>query len=362
MPRIRYYITGHGLGHASRACRIINTLCRRYPDCRVDVVSDAHPWFFSGYLDPGVPVRPLSLDLGVLQQDSLVLQVDATLEACRAFYTHQAPALVAAESAALQRDRIDLVVADIPPPAFAAAARAGIPAVGLANFTWEWIYAGLTESLPGYEDVVERVAADYALGERLLRLPFGAPQTAIPQVEDLPLVARKGQRPPQEVRRDLGIPDQKHLALISFGGFGLQGYDFAPLVELTDWVFLTEAEQAWQQGPVRRLPLGRLPYPELVRAADVVITKPGYGIVAEAIANDTAVLWTSRGRFREEPLLVAGLQRYTRALEISNTALRAGDWGPALTQLLRLPHPTQTLAINGDEVAADRLARLARHR
>ncbi len=359
MPRIRYYITGHGLGHASRSCQVINTLRRRHPDCQVEVVSNAHPWFFRGYLDPSVPVRPLGLDFGVLQQDSLVLQAAATLEACRTFYAHQAPALVAAESASLQRDRVDLAVADIPPLAFAAAAQAGIPAVGLANFTWDWIYSGLAESLPGYEDVLERVAADYRQAQCLLRLPFGAPETAIPVVEDLPLVARHGQRPPKEVRRELGIADNKRLALISFGGFGLQEYDFGPLAELGEWIFLTESEQPWQAGPVRRIPMGTLPYPELVRAADVVITKPGYGIAAEAIANDTAVLWTTRGQFREEPLLVAGLQRYTRSLEISNATLRSGDWGPALAQLLAMPCPAATLAANGDQAAADRLAQLA---
>lgn len=362
MPRIRYYITGHGLGHASRACQIINTLRRRHPDCQVEVVSDAHPWFFAGYLDPSVPVRRLSLDIGVLQQDSLVLQAAATLETCRNFYAQQGPALVTAEAASLRRERIDLVVADIPPLAFSAAAAAGIAAVGIANFTWDWIYAGLAESQPGYADVLDVVGNHYRQTDLLLRLPFSPAETAIPLWEELPLVARRGHCPPAQIRRELGIPEEKHLALICFGGFGLQGYDFAPLADLTDWVFLTEAEQAWRQGPVRSLPMGAIPYPELVRAAEVVITKPGYGIVAEAIANETAVLWTSRGQFREEPLLVEGLRRYTRSLEISNEALRRGDWGPALKQLLAQPQPGETLASDGDQVAADRLAQLAARR
>ena len=47
-----------------------------------------------------------------------------------------------------------------------------------------------------------------------------------------------------------------------------------------------------------------LRYEDLVRAADVVVTKPGYGIISEAIANDTALLYTSRGRFVEYDVLV----------------------------------------------------------
>ena len=33
------------------------------------------------------------------------------------------------------------MVADIPPLAFAAAHRLGLPAVGVTNFSWGWIYA-----------------------------------------------------------------------------------------------------------------------------------------------------------------------------------------------------------------------------
>ena len=45
-------------------------------------------------------------------------------------------------------------------------------------------------------------------------------------------------------------------------------------------------------------------YEDLVRAVDVVATKPGYGIISECIANDTALLYTSRGRFVEYDVMV----------------------------------------------------------
>ncbi len=93
-----------------------------------------------------------------------------------------------------------------------------------------------------------------------------------------------------------------------------------------------------------------------MHGADVVITKPGYGIVAEAIANDTAVLYTRRGDFREQALLIDGLHRYARAREIDNTSLRAGDWGASLCQPAA---PAEELPTHGDIVVADRLAALA---
>lgn len=355
--KIRYYISGHGLGHASRSGQIINALRQRHPEIAVEVVSSAHPWFFSGFLDPSVPVRRLSLDLGVLQRDSLVMEEAATLQACRDFLPLRQQ-LVAAEAATLRTDNVSLVAADIPAPAFAAAAMAGVSSVAISNFSWDWIYAGLAERHPGYEDVVAAIAGDYAQADLLLRLPFYGDFPAFRRIEDLPLVARKAKRTATEMRRALGIAEGTKVGLISFGGFGLREFDSSPLARLTDWVFLTESGLGSSAANIRVIAADHY-YPDLVAAADVVITKPGYGIVAEAIANDTAVLYTARGDFREQALLVAGLHRYARAREIGNEELRRGKWGQALAALLAQPGPQETLKANGDVVAADRLAELA---
>ncbi|NJC88048.1 MAG: hypothetical protein FIB02_05865, partial [Desulfuromonas sp.] len=64
MPLLRYYITGHGLGHASRSCRIITALTGRHPAVCCDVVSDAAPWFLADNLPPALPVAVRTLDIG----------------------------------------------------------------------------------------------------------------------------------------------------------------------------------------------------------------------------------------------------------------------------------------------------------
>lgn len=355
--KIRYYISGHGLGHASRSGQIINALRCRHPQIAVEVVSTAHPWFFASFLDPSVPVRRLSLDLGVLQRDSLLMEEAATLQACREFLPLRRQ-LIEAEAASLRAAGVSLVAADIPAPAFAAAALADVPSVAISNFSWDWIYAGLAEKHPGYDDVVAAVAGDYAQAGLLLRLPFYGDFPAFRRIEDLPLVARRARRPAAAVRRALGIATGTRVGLISFGGFGLQAFESRPLAQLPDWVFLTETGLGQAADNVRVVAAEHY-YPDLVAAADVVITKPGYGIVAEAIANDTAVLYTPRGDFREQALLVAGLHRYTRARQIDNGELRCGHWGEALAALLAQPRPQETLAADGDIVAADRLAELA---
>ena len=53
-------------------------------------------------------------------------------------------------------------------------------------------------------------------------------------------------------------------------------------------------------------------YEDLVASVDVVVTKPGFGIVTECLANDTAMLYTSRGRFVEYDVMVAEMPRFLR--------------------------------------------------
>jgi len=358
MPKIRYYISGHGLGHASRGCQIINTLRRLYPEVQVEVVSNAHAWFFEGFLSPGVPVARRQLDVGVVQRDSLVMDEIETLRAARRLQ-RESGRLIEDEARSLREAGIDLAVSDIASKVFPAARGAGIMSVGIANFTWEWIYQDFIARHPDYTDVVAALHGEYCQASKYLLLPFhGDFPAKVPQ-EELPLVARRAGRPRDEVRKELGLSANRQVALVSFGGFGVDGLDLKALAGLKDWTFLIESRMGSGAENVQVIAPRALPYPDLVAAADVVVTKPGYGIVSEAIANDTAVLYVSRGAFREQALLVQALSRFARAFEIDQEALLRGDWGPFLERALTQACPSEHLQVDDGTQAARRLASLA---
>ena len=93
-------------------------------------------------------------------------------------------------------------------------------------------------------------------------------------------------------------------------------------------------------------------YEDIVAAVDVVATKPGYGIIAECVANDTAIVYTSRGHFVEYDVLVREMPRWLRCGFISNEDLLAGRWQQALDETLALPVPPETIAVDGAERTA----------
>lgn len=351
MAHVAAYVTGHGFGHATRMAAIIGALVDRVPDLQVTIVSTAPEWLFRMNLAAPFSYRARALDVGVVQVDSIRLDAAATLEAYAALLEGQT-GLVEAEAAALCRDRACLVVADIPPAAFPIARRAGVPGVGIGNFSWDWIYTAYAAEHPSCVPVVEAIRSAYGQADLFLRLPFHGPCDAFPVVRDLPLVARRARRSRAEVRRRLGITSTRPVVLLSFGGFEIRGIDFARVERLGEYQFLITQPLPRSIRNVREAAMDGLRYEDIVGQADAVITKPGYGIVSECLVNRVPVLYTGRGRFAEYDCLVEGLQRFGVCRFIANDDLLAGNWREGLDSLLAQPRHWPDLPADGAETAA----------
>jgi L-arabinokinase len=102
-------------------------------------------------------------------------------------------------------------------------------------------------------------------------------------------------------------------------------------------------------------------YEDLVAAVDVVVTKPGYGIISECIANGTAMLYTSRGNFAEYGVMVEQMPRFIRCEYIELEALLAGRWQEPLERLHRKPPAPERPETNGAEVVAEMIAGMLSH-
>jgi L-arabinokinase len=143
--------------------------------------------------------------------------------------------------------------------------------------------------------------------------------------------------------------------LLSFGGIGLERFPYGRLPALSDYYFVATDAAAPRLPNLKVLSPQQRGYEALVRAADVVVTKPGYGIVADCLAAQTPVLYCDRGGFAEYPILVDALETCGPALHLPRAALLAGDLGPALDRLLALERPWRVPCLDGAAVAASRL-------
>jgi L-arabinokinase len=359
---IAAYVTSHGFGHATRTAEVLREVSVRAPQEAVFVVSTAPARLFAE-LGRAV-VRPVASDVGLAQQDALTIDGPATLERWRAFTARWA-ARVDEEARWLREIGARVVLGDVPPLAFAAAHAAGVPAVALANFSWDWIYAHLAKQWPALGEAAEHSAAAYRTAALLLELPFAGDLAAFPRRERIPLVGRKPNVARQAARAALGL-GRRPAVLVSFGGLGLPGFRGDALAGLADFDFLVSEPLRNAPAHVRALdaealaPMG-LGYRDVVGAVDVVLTKPGYGIVSDAIASGARLVYTERGDFPEYPVMVGEMGRYLPAVYVSNEDLRRGNLRAALEEVRARPYPPPP-DVSGAQVAARRIVEVATSR
>ena len=371
MPRADtavFYISGHGFGHASRQIEIINALRAIRPNLRIVVRTSAPRWLFDRAVTQPFSFAHGEPDTGVVQIDSL--QVDASASIARAWNFHRTlDARAKTEARLLESHDVTLVAGDIPPLAFAAAASAGVPAVAIGNFTWDWIYEHYHEQVAATPDLLPVIRNAYATADQAWRLPMAGGFASFARVVDVPLVARHARRAPEETRRALGLPTDRPLVLVSFGRYGLGAVDWTTVTRQDDLgVIVTRDLVDTAQTASRanghalfEVDVGALldqgfRYEDLVAAVDVVLTKPGYGIIAECAANDTALVYASRGDFAEYAVLVEAMPGLLRSAYIEQRDLFAGRWAPVVRQVLDQPPPTARPATDGAQVVARGLA------
>jgi hypothetical protein len=326
------YVSGHGFGHATRLGEVLAAVRARAPALPITLVGVVPERLVRRAVAGPLQLRPVATDVGLVQRDALELDEAASARACRAFDAAWGDR-VEAEVAFLRGCGARAVLGDIPALPFEAAARAGLPSLALGNFSWDWIYRHLAARHPSLAGSASRAAAAYARVGRLLELPFAAGLGAFPVREAIGFVARRPSLERGEARRRLQL-DGRPAVLVSFGGVGLPSLARAALERDAGlrWILPDELTEA-------RLDRLGLTWPDVVGAADVVVSKPGYGIVTDAIGAGTRLVYTERGDFPEYPVMVAELPHHLACVHVGNAEVRAGRVGDAVRRVLELPMP-----------------------
>jgi hypothetical protein len=197
-------------------------------------------------------------------------------------------------------------------------------------------------------------------------MPMHGGFDTVPRIIDLPFVAREptSDRSRDDIRQALHLPVGVPLAVVSFGGYGVEGLRLGNLDCTAAWAIVITGVTPAVAGPRTGVSFldeslmysSGLGYQDLVRAADVVITKPGYGIISDCIAGETAMLYTSRGRFAEYDVLVAEMPRYLRCRFLDQDALREGRWLAPLDALMAAPPAPERPRLDGARIAAEMIA------
>lgn len=353
MSSILYYITGHGYGHAVRSHQVIRALASSRPGLRFYVRTTAPEWLFR---NPPTPVHHSrqAIDAGIIQRDSLHMDLPETLAACRKIY-HGCEKIIEREQTFIRSNNIGLIIGDTPPLCFEIAARAGISSISITNFTWDIIYSAYIDAYPGFRPLVDRMTEFYKQATLALTLPYPCDTSMFPCRQAIPWIARESSLTKAQARSEFELPENATIVLLSFGGLGLDRLPLAKLNGQRDFFFVTTGERRKLNGNTLVLPEAQSRYEDLVRAVDAIVTKPGYGIVADVLAHHLPILYTDRGEFSEYPRLVEALHDCATAEFIPQDELLAGKLDLYLWRLLSKAPNWPHIELNGAQVAAQRI-------
>lgn len=349
MKHIAYFITPHGYGHATRSIAIMEAWLARDSKVVFHVITAVDEHLFRETLGDRFVYHREVCDVGLIQQDAMNIDEDATVAALETLIDprHNDAARLAE---LLRRHQVELVICDIVPLGLLAAERAGVPAVLVENFTWDFIYRGYAAQAPRVAAFAPRFA--HVFNRATVHLQIDPPSEPNKQAYLVPPVARAFRTAREVTRAQLGVAAGRPLVMITTGGVVHQ-FDFvAALKERRDVTFLVTRQTPIEAENIIHMEQDSAFYhPDLVLASDLVVGKMGYSTLTENYHAGTPFAYIRRPDFIEGEALGAFADSHMSSAEIQIEAFLSGAWLQQLDTLLAM-QPQRGEKANGAVVAA----------
>jgi len=342
------YISGHGFGHLAQLAPVLNRLHVIRPACRCLIRCALPQEELQARLDFEFALEQSDVDVGVVQHSAIEEDRDASIRHMRAWVA-QFDEYIEREIECVRSFHPTLILSNISPLAFPVAKALHVPGIGLATLDWHTIYA---HWLDADDPVIRKLAQAYGACEMLLTPPMAMDMQVFPHQRAISLIAAKPSVVPNPV-----AGDTRHKALVLFGGCGDPAFDIQALASMDDWLFLMP--HVPDAAPCNVKSIGftsRLRAVDVMPFVDVVVCKPGYGVLSECWQTATPMAWVERPDFPEFPMLKEWLDQHMPSAGMSRDTFRQGAWLETLQSACRCDRSFPALSGNGIASGADEAA------
>lgn len=348
MSHLLVALSSHGFGHAAQAAAVVNALRRRLPNLRLTVRTHLPREFLARRFEGEFEFTPCDIDVGMVMSSALDVDVAATAAAYTRFHANW-DRRVQGEAHTLSRLAPDLVLANVPYLALAAAAKASISAVAMCSLNWADVYAHyFFATRPEAPAIHAQILGAYHQADCFLQTEPSMPMTSLPRRVSIGPVARVGADRRTELKETLGLSPATRVIVIALGGVDMR-------LPLECWPHLSDVHwlvpSAWvvaRPDTTAMEALG-MPIADVLHSVEALVGKPGYGTFTEAACNGTPVLYVCRPDWPEEPYLVEWLKRHATCLEITRQQLEQGDLAIPLQRLWEQPRRSPIMPAGIDQ-------------
>ena len=350
--KVLYYLTAHGYGHAVRSCAV----CQRFSkDVQLIFRTLIPEKFFEEELKRPFSYAPGQFDCGCVQSDSVTVHKRDTLETYMRL-AESNEARLEGEIRWVLQEGIDGIVSDIPPFAFEVARGAGVPSVAVTNFTWYDVYEPYAIDYPVFYPYLRKIKEQYAMADLFLEL---TPSKGMPYFQsrlEVPLVGGRGRNVRERLKDHLGLKRERHLALIYVGEFGMGGASWKGLEKFEDWDFIGIYPIPGRPANYHLLGKEHFAYLDLIASADVMVSKLGYGIFAQALMHGTPLIYLPRDDFAEFPALDKAVRKWGHGYCLPADDYRLLKWEGVLHEVILRGRP-EPQASDGAGICAREIER-----
>ncbi|WP_281885386.1 hypothetical protein [Paenibacillus sp. YYML68] len=211
-------------------------------------------------------------------------------------FTDELPARVQREVLLLKEQEVQLVLSDMAAVPFAAAGQLGIPSIGISNFTWYTAYRGMLD----HDQLIDLYAL-YVQMDYYAALP-GAKEPRWGRLGQSQFGFYSREVDQQEVNRIRSLlPADKRIVFTALG----MKIDAQHISEWRLWAdedvhYIVSANMNVPLSNVTSIPAEYTETQHYVAAADVIVTKAGWGMISEAVCCGKQLFIMERHRMQED--------------------------------------------------------------
>ena len=350
-PRIAAFVSPHGFGHAARASAIM-AAAHRQAGAEFEIFSTVPEWFFDESLPGSYAFHEVECDVGFRQRSALAFDVEATVAALNDLLPYDEDRIE--ECAEILRSReCRAALCDISPFGVAVAESAGVPSLLVESFSWPWLYEPLFEEAPTLRRL--SVELDQWSEQATVHLQTEPLCSRDPRYELLDPISREPTLDREAARASLELDPDGTVVVITMGGYSEPLTFLERLQGVEGVTFVVTGVGSTERVGNLHLYDNHTPLfmPNVLRAADGIVAKLGYGIVAEVWREGLPFAQVTRPDSRETPPLEDFARDELSGFPLEPDAFQEGDWIgriPELVSMPRRPRPDQGGAGRAAEV------------
>lgn len=312
MKKIAFYISDHGFGHASRNIPIIGYILEANLDIRVIVKTGKNQGeFVKKSLEKyknRLDIYSEDMDIGLILKESS-LEIDKEkLEKELNKYISTWNERSLKEIEFLKKNSIDFVVSDIVPWIFKSTSKTNIPSLLISNFTWIDIYKEYFNN-----DICDEYKKCYEIADKslLYSLYINDMKSYLKNVEEIGLCCRNFN---EENIKNIKRQHHKKIVFISVGR-SVELKDSINVENLNYDFVVTEGIKL-EGNNVTYLPKEIANTQDYIKASDYIITKAGWGTIAEILCANKKCAVLSRNSIAEDRNTIQKLKALNLAVEV----------------------------------------------